>query len=235
MTNEKRLETALRALRLCWNDESGLKVEEAMKNPDLHIASNYTHAGNRALLELYADALNAVETAKAPIGSLSILKKIIKEGDERFNGADEWNGKVYVSSSYRAVRLAYRPENIPAFRPTGHALPFAEAIAGFMEKTDRSNETDVPSVADVKKHLAEFKANFNGPRKAYENAEGYPYNLPGTPVYLRPEPLLDMIALFPNGKVYWSSDRAGVIFKSNEPDAFAEEAILMPFLRRRVS
>lgn len=99
MTNEKRLETVLRAIRASWNDVDGLTVDEALKNPAQWIQFNPLHAGNRALLELYADALESLEKQKTGTGTLSVLKRIVKDGADRFNGASEWNGLYYLCSA----------------------------------------------------------------------------------------------------------------------------------------
>lgn len=98
MTPEKRLEVTLRALHLNWTNEDGLQktAYEAAQNPAAVMNNPFTSESNRALLELYMDALNEIERKKTPGGSaaMTALKRIIGESAHltmahTFSGIDQ--------------------------------------------------------------------------------------------------------------------------------------------------
>ena len=233
MTAEKRLESTLRALRLNWTNEDGLQktADEAAKNPASVMDNPFTSESNRALLDLYMDALNEIERKRTPGGSaaLSALKRFCAESDSghRFSGIDRiGEGKKWVMACYsRAVRLNRKPETIPEQEKENR---YAAQIDDIMRDAANNspNETELPSPADVKKHIADWKAKHPHRRKA--RGSDFPYNLPGTPVWVDPEKLLDMLTLFPNARVFYRSAVNAVCFKSNDPDSLCEFGILMP-------
>lgn len=235
MTAEKRLESTLRALRLNWTNEDGLQrtADEAIDNPVAVLDNPFTSDSNRALLDLYMDALNEIERKRTPGGSaaLTALKHFIIESahivqKHPFSGIDQTkDGRWYCSSGSRAVRLNRKPKN----------LPVQDAENRYADKIDQivmdaafncRNETELPSPADVKKHIADWKARNPHRRKA--RGCDFPYNLPGTPVWVDPEKLLDMLTLFPDARVFYRSAVNAVYFKSNDPDSLCELGILMP-------
>ena len=233
MTAEKRLESTLRALRLNWTNEDGLQktADEAAKNPASVMDNPFTSESNRALLDLYMDALNEIKRKRTPGGSaaLSALKRFCAESDSghRFSGIDQiGEGKKWVMACYsRAVRLNRKPETIPEQEKENR---YAAQIDDIMRDAANNspNETELPSPADVKKHIADWKAKHPHRRKA--RGSDFPYNLPGTPVWVDPEKLLDMLTLFPNARVFYRSAVNAVCFKSNDPDSLCEFGILMP-------
>lgn len=233
MTAEKRLESTLRALRLNWTNEDGLQktADEAAQNPAAVMNNPFISESNRALLDLYMDALNEIERKRTPGGSaaLSALKRFCAESDSghRFSGIDRiGEGKKWVMACYsRAVRLNRKPETIPEQEKENR---YAAQIDDIMRDAANNspNETELPSPADVKKHIADWKAKHPHRRKA--RGSDFPYNLPGTPVWVDPEKLLDMLTLFPNARVFYRSAVNAVCFKSNDPDSLCEFGILMP-------
>ena len=233
MTAEKRLESTLCALRLNWTNEDGLQktADEAAKNPASVMDNPFTSESNRALLDLYMDALNEIKRKRTPGGSaaLSALKRFCAESDSghRFSGIDQiGEGKKWVMACYsRAVRLNRKPETIPEQEKENR---YAAQIDDIMRDAANNspNETELPSPADVKKHIADWKAKHPHRRKA--RGSDFPYNLPGTPVWVDPEKLLDMLTLFPNARVFYRSAVNAVCFKSNDPDSLCEFGILMP-------
>lgn len=233
MTAEKRLESTLRALRLNWTNEDGLQktADEAIDNPVAVLDNPFTSDSNRALLDLYMDALNEIERKRTPGGSaaLSALKRFCAESDSghRFSGIDRiGEGEKWVMACYsRAVRLNRKPETIPEQDKENRYAAQIDAI--MRDAANNSpNETELPSPADVKKHIADWKAKHPHRRKA--RGSDFPYNLPGTPVWVDPEKLLDMLTLFPDARVFYSSAVNAVYFKSNDPDSLCELGILMP-------
>lgn len=233
MTAEKRLESTLRALRLNWTNEDGLQktADEAIDNPPAVLDNPFTSDSNRALLDLYMDALNEIERKRTPGGSaaLSALKRFCAESDSghRFSGIDRiGEGEKWVMACYsRAVRLNRKPETIPEQDKENRYAAQIDAI--MRDAANNSpNETELPSHADVKKHIADWKAR--NPRRRKARGSDYPYNLPGTPVWVDPEKLLDMLTLFPDARVFYRSAVNAVYFKSNDPDSLCELGILMP-------
>lgn len=232
MTNEKRLETVLRAIRANWNDVDGLTVDEALKNPAKWIECNFTHAGNRALLELYADALESLEKQKTGTGTLSVLKRIVKDGADRFNGASEWNGLYYLCDGSRAFILNRKPDNIPAHDPKRFP-DFGESVSNLIEKlvAELPNETECPAISDVKKHIAEWKANHTG--RASKSSGGIHFKVPGTETYVNAEFLLDALTLIPNGTIHFGNKPLCAIYiTSNETEGIAAAALIMPVKHR---
>lgn len=238
MTAEKRLESTLRALRLNWTNEDGLQktADEAAQNPAAVMNNPFTSESNRALLELYMDALNEIERKKTPGGSaaMTALKRIIGESAHltmahTFSGIDQTTQtrRWYCSSSSRAVRLNRKPENLPV---QDKEYSYADSIDAFIRDVayNSPNETNLPSAADVKKHIADYKAKNPKAKKRRDNKCDYPYNIPGTPVWVDPEKLLDMLTLFPDAQVFYRSAINAVYFKSNDPDSLCELGILMP-------
>lgn len=233
MTAEKRLESTLRALRMNWTNEDGLQksADEAAQNPAAVMNNPFTSESNRALLELYMDALNEIERKKTPGGStvLSALKRFCADGNSRFSGIDRIReGEKWVLACYsRAVRLNRKPETIPEQDKENR---YAAQIDAFMQNAEKNstNETNLPSAADVKKHIADYKAKHPKSKKRRDNKCDYPYNIPGTPVWVDPEKLLDMLTLFPDARVFYRSAINAVYFKSNDPDSLCEIGILMP-------
>lgn len=231
MTPKKRLESTLRALRLNWTNEDGLQrtADEAAQNPAAVMNNPFISESNRALLELYMDALNEIERKKTPGGStvLSALKRFCADGNPRFSGIDQIrDGEKWVLACYsRAVRLNRKPETIPE---QDKENSYAAQIDDIMQDTAHNspNETNLPSAADVKKHIADYKAK--NPKKRRANSCDYPYNIPGTPVWVDPEKLLDMLTLFPDAQVFYRSAINAVYFKSNDPESLCEIGILMP-------
>lgn len=233
MTAEKRLESTLRALRLNWTNEDGLQktADEAIDNPVAVLDNPFTSDSNRALLDLYMDALNEIERKRTPGGSavLSALKRFCTESDSghRFSGIDRiGEGEKWVMACYsRAVRLNRKPETIPEQDKENRYAAQIDAI--MRDAANNSpNETELPSPADVKKHIADWKAKHPHRRKA--RGSDFPYNLPGTPVWVDPEKLLDMLTLFPDARVFYRSAVNAVYFKSNDPESLCELGILMP-------
>ena len=236
MTPEKRLESTLRALRLNWTNEDGLQrtSDEAAQNPAVVMNNPFTSESNRALLELYMDALNEIERKKTPGGStvLSALKRFCAEGTPRFSGIDQITegGKWVLACYSRAVRLNRKPETIPEEQDKENS--YAAQIDAIMQDAAKNspNETNLPSAADVKKHIADYKAK-NPKAKRRDNKYDYPYNIPGTPVWVDPEKLLDMLILFPDAQMFYRSAINAVYFKSNDPESLCEIGILMPIRR----
>ena len=235
MTAEKRLESTLRTLRLNWTNEDGLQktADEAIDNPVAVLDNPFTSGSNRALLDLYMDALNEIERKRTPGGSaaLSALKRFCAESDSghRFSGIDRiGEGEKWVMACYsRAVRLNRKPETIPE---QDIENSYAAQIDAIMQDAAHNspNETNLPSAADVKKHIADYKAKNPKARKRRDNKCAYPYNIPGTPVWVDPEKLLDMLILFPDAQMFYRSAVNAVYFKSNDPDSLCEIGILMP-------
>jgi len=240
MTAEKRLESTLRALRLNWTNEDGLQrtADEAAQNPAAVMNNPFTSESNRALLELYMDALNEIERKKTPGGSaaMTALKRIIGESAHltmahKFSGIDQTTQtrRWYCSSNSRAVRLNRKPENLPV---QDKEYSYADKIDEIIKDIafNSPNETNLPSAADVKKHIADYKAK-NPKAKRRDNKYDYPYNIPGTPVWVDPEKLLDMLILFPDAQMFYRSAINAVYFKSNDPESLCEIGILMPIRR----
>ena len=233
MTPEKRLESTLRALHLNWTNEDGLQrtADEAAQNPAAVMNNPFISESNRTLLELYMDALNEIERKKTPGGStvLSALKRFCADGTPRFSGIDQISeGEKWVlACPSRAVRLNRKPETIPE---QDKENSYAAQIDAFMQDAEKNspNETNLPSAADVKKHIADYKAKNLKAKKRRDNKCDYPYNIPGTPVWVDPEKLLDMLTLFPDAQVFYRSAINAVYFKSNDPESLCEIGILMP-------
>lgn len=228
MTAEKRLESTLRALRLNWDESLGIPVDHAVNNPTVCLNSPFVTNANKALLELYIDASNELEKKTSPKSSIPALKRFLKDdnNNNRFNGIDNLGDVWYISSMYRAVKLSRKPEGIAEH--SGH--PYAASVAVIMDKALREarNETEAPSVADVKRHIADFNSKKHVKPKYKQFADGWTYNLPETDVWVDPQKLIDMLSLFPDSKIYTSAPLSPIVFKSNDPNAFALTGILMP-------
>lgn len=234
MTNEKRLETILRAIRMNWNEEAGPKFDEVKKDPEKWLSLSFLHEGNRAMLELYAEALNAVETKKTASGIVPALKRILKDGGDQMNGASP-SGEYWVLSSRNyGVMMNRRPENIPEHneKQTGAMSAYGDSVRNIIEQTEKTamDEIALPSIADVKKWTAEYKATSNEPARTRYRGGNYCYNIPGTSVWVDPERFTNMLVLFPGGiaKINPSTPYSPIIFTASDPDALCQKGILMP-------
>lgn len=237
MTAEKRLELTLRAVRRNWTGEYP-KAEVAISDPDKWLKSNvpFLSDGDAALLELYADALNEIETKKTPGGSaiLSALKRMLNESKRTFGNTDRGidrtaAGEWICASHCRAVRLSRAPENLPK---QDERFSYAAATDAFLTVCEvmATNETTPPSFADLKKHIASVKARY--PKGTTDYGPAMCYNLPGTPVWVNAELLSEMLILFPAARVFYSTPTEAVVFKATDPNALCTIGILMPMRHR---
>ena len=223
MTNEKRLETVLRACRMNWNEQYGLKWDEVKKDPAKWIESPLIADGNRALLELYVDATESMDKQKTPASTLSALKRILKNSD-RWPAPTEKNGLWYYTDGCRVYAMKTKPDSIPAASGE-QRFEHTEVIHDILKNA--TVEVPAPSLYDVKNALIDMKAAEGTKRK--RGNHGYPYNIPGSRTWVDAEKLVDLLTVFPNAKMYVNpSPLCGIAVKAPESDETAAFGILMP-------
>lgn len=199
MTNEKRLETAIRAMRLNWTNEDGLQrpVDEALNDPTGMLGFPFLSESNRALLELYADALESLGKQKTGSAALSAMKRILKSAGDRLAGASKQDEMWMLCDGYRGYILNAKPDIIPAASDVQN-----ETRKGLYDLLMRTRdlatvEVTAPKLADVKKYLADEKVKRNA-----RKTDRIEYNIPGSKTWVNAEFLIDLPTVFPDAKMY---------------------------------
>lgn len=123
---------------------------------------------------------------------LSAAKRIIKSAQSHnatLAGTWQAGGKWIYCDGYRIARISENLASIPRVQ----GLP-EKSISGMMDKDHGREEIDIPTVAELKRHLLDGKSKGLKPY-------AYPVQiLPG--YYVNAQFLLDMIELIPGARFY---------------------------------
>ena len=218
MTPEKVIDIAYNIARNAEPDT----FEYFSKSWRLYLGNSFSAEASPALddcAELIRGALEDMDKKNAKPSKLSAAKRICSNAfREQFHGVWTDNqGRTCMCDGYRAARLTDTFASIPTVEV------WQELPRVFADPEKYTNKLNLPTVAEVKKTMAEQKAaEGKNCIPVYDFGEGLPM--------VRCEYLLDMLAILPGCTAYGaelSADISPIYFRAENGDG-----VLLPINKR---
>lgn len=171
---------------------------------DIRQDMSYAEAKKRCTGGLYKSMMNLIKNAKKVTANASI------------HGAWEFNGKLYVTDSFSAIRTAEHFEF-----PEAVGIPSLVSVFKTAEK-HKSNGymLELPKLSDLKAHIKIKKAEFKATNQKNATVE---WEFPEHGILVDAKYLLNILSGMPDCKAY-ANGTCGAIYFENEH----AEAVLLP-------
>jgi hypothetical protein len=171
-----------------------------------------------AAASLLVEALEGMDSKRTGAAKTAALNRIYKSAccmtRKGFDGVFPSAGRWALCDGYRFVRLNVKPESYPERENT---IDLEQAIP---EASRYSEAVELPTVAEIKAHLADVKARFG--RKWRNYSDSHIEALPGW--WCNPDYLLDMVQALPGGTAHLPKNSISPLYYES-PDG---DALLLP-------